>query len=202
MFKRTNGYVLLTLLVLTGMAGRVTNETLHSKERRLLITSLKDTRADLLATVKDLSDHQLDYRPQKGAPSIREHLADIVAAEKAYSRQAHKALSAPTGTDGADRVSDVERAAQLARHCPVLGKSRGATPSFKDAERALEQYKEDRARAIKYIRTTTQDVRAYTAPTPAGPADVYQLYLALCAHQAGHNQQIRAIVQSPDFPKE
>jgi hypothetical protein len=202
MFKRTNGYVLLTLLVLTGMAGRVTNETLHSKERRLLITSLKDTRADLLATVKDLSDRQLDYRPRKSAPSIRELLADIVAAEKAYSLQAHTALSAPTGRDRAARVSDEERAAQLAHYCPVLGKGHGATPSLKNAERALEQYKEDRARAIKYIRTTTQDVRAYTAPTAAGPADVYQLYLALCAHQAGHNQQIREIVQSAGFPKE
>jgi hypothetical protein len=38
MFKRTRGYLLLTLLVLTGLAGRKHNETLTGKEREQLLT--------------------------------------------------------------------------------------------------------------------------------------------------------------------
>lgn len=201
MFKRTNGYVLLTLLVLTGFAGRVTNETLHSKERRLLINSLKDTRTELLASVKGLSARQLDYRAAKGAPSIRELLQQIVAEEKAFSAQAERAQNTPI--DGAARtsLSDAELATQLAKSCPAPLFAGKATSTKKDLEETLELFKVERAQAIKYIRTTTQDVRSFTTPTPSGRADVYQLYLALCAHQAQHNRQIREIMQSTGFPK-
>lgn len=201
MFKRTNGYILLTLLVLTGFAGRVTNETLNSKERRFLVTSLKDSRADLTGLVKGLSDRQLDYRPGKGQLSIREHVSHIVAAEKAYNAYARKALDEGTDQDAAGTLPDTELAAQLAKRCPLPETTGVKATSRQRLEHTLDLYKEERAGAIKYIRTTTQDVRAYTTPTPAGAADVYQLYLAMSAHQARHNGQIRAIMQSPGFPK-
>lgn len=38
MFKRTRGYLLLILLVLTGLAGRTHTETLTGKERNQLLT--------------------------------------------------------------------------------------------------------------------------------------------------------------------
>jgi hypothetical protein len=38
MFKRTRGYLLLTLLVLTGLAGRTHNETFTGKESTQLLT--------------------------------------------------------------------------------------------------------------------------------------------------------------------
>jgi hypothetical protein len=106
MFKRTNGYVLLTLLVLTGFAGRVTNETLHSKERRFLIASLKENRTELLTLVKGLSDQQLDYRPAKGVLTIREHLYHIVAAENAFNTQAQSALKQPASPEHAAKGND------------------------------------------------------------------------------------------------
>lgn len=201
MFKRTNGYILLTLLVLTGFAGRVTNETLKSKERRFLITSLKENRTELLSLVKELSDRQLDYRTGKGQLSIREHVADIVAAEKAFSAYARKALHEGTDKNAPGAARDAELAAGLAAGCPAPVNSSAKATARPGLEETLDRYKEERAKAIKYIRTTTQDVRAYTTPTPAGTADVYQLYLAMSAHQARHNAQIRAIMQSPGFPK-
>ena len=200
MFKRTNGYILLTLLVLTGFAGRVTNETLKSKERRFLVTSLKENRTELLSLVKGLSDRQLDYRPAKGEPSIREHVADLVAAEKVFSAYAHKALAEGTDKNASSAARDTELTSQLAAGCPAPVKSTAKAATRPSLEETVDLYKEERAKAIKYIRTTTQDVRAYTTPTPAGAADVYQLYLAMSAHQARHNAQIRAIMHSPGFP--
>lgn len=201
MFKRTNGYILLTLLVLTGFAGRMTNETLHSKERRFLITSLKENRTELLSLVKGLSDQQLDYHPGKGQLSIREHVDHIIADEKAFSAYAHKALEEGTDKNTAHTVTDTELAAELAKSCPHPVKGGAKAASRPSLEETLDLYKEERAGAIKFIRTTTQDVRAYTTPTPAGTADVYQLYLAMSAHQARHNGQIRELIQSPGFPK-
>jgi hypothetical protein len=201
MFKRTNGYVLLTLLVLTGMAGQVTNETLNSRERRLLVNSLKDTRADLVGSINGLSVRQLDYRPAKGKPSIREHLYHIVAAESAFIAQARQALAHKAGAEGTAEINDVERAGQLAVECPPLVSSPTAPATLRSVDETLEQFKEERAKAIKYIRTTTQDVRAHTTTTPSGPADVYQLYLGMCAHQARHTRAIKEILASPGFPR-
>jgi hypothetical protein len=55
--------------------------------------------------------------------------------------------------------------------------------------------------AIKYIRTTTEDVRAHTSMTTAGLADVYQLYLGMSTHQALHTREIGKLMLSPGFPK-
>lgn len=202
MFKRTNGYILLTLLVLTGFAGRVTNETLKSKERHLLVTTLKESRAGLLGTVRGLSDRQLDYRPGKGQRSIREHLYHIAAAEDAFRAQAEKALRQKPSSAPSARLSDEAIAAHLAETCPATENSRVAAARWTSADAALSHFKVQRAHAIKYARTTTGDVRAYSTATPSGPADVYQIYLGLCAHQARHTREIGAIMKSPGFPKQ
>ncbi|HEX2535578.1 MAG TPA: hypothetical protein VHK69_17670, partial [Chitinophagaceae bacterium] len=59
MFKRTNGYILLALLVVTGLAGRISSDTISSKERRTLTGQLKDTRNALVKSVKGLTAEQL-----------------------------------------------------------------------------------------------------------------------------------------------
>lgn len=202
MFKRTNGYVLLTLLVLTGFAGRVTNDTLNSKERRLLIGSLKDTRAEFLKTVSHLSDRQLDYRPSLGKPSIRQYLNHIATVENALGAQATLVLKQPTRGKHPVSMDDTQMASRLADACTAASANALAAYKWTNEEDALHQFKEGRASAIKYIRTTTENVRAHTTPTASGEADVYQLYLGLCAHLERHTQQIKAIMESKGFPKE
>ena len=71
MFKRTNGYILLTLLVLTGLAGRISMNTITSPERRLLIDHLKETKNTLVKSVKGLSEEQLNFKPAPDKWSIK-----------------------------------------------------------------------------------------------------------------------------------
>lgn len=201
MFKRTNGYILLTLLVLTGFAGRVTNETLNSRERRFLITSLKENRTELLSLVKGLSDAQLDYRPSKDVPTIREHLYHIIASEKALGDLAQKALKQPATPAHLAKENDTHRALQIARDCHLNEYSPTTHASDDNIEKALDQFKEERAKAIKYIRTTTENVRAHTAITPSGSASVYQLYFGMSVHQARHTREMVKLIFSPGFPK-
>ena len=201
MFKRTNGYILLTLLVLTGFAGRVTNETLHSKERRLLINHLKESRADFLTTVTGLSDAQLDYRSGQGKPTIREYLHHIAQAETELSALADKALKTPAGQDLSSKISDTDLSEHLLHECPVPFYPQGERVSGESGNDVLDQFKTTRAKAIKYIRTTTQDVRAYTTLTPVGHADPYQLYLGLCTHLDRHTREIKELMASPGFPR-
>ena len=59
MFKRTKGYLLLTLLVLTGLAGNTHSNSLSGKERKVLVNHLKDSKTAFLKSVKNLSEDQL-----------------------------------------------------------------------------------------------------------------------------------------------
>lgn len=201
MFKRTNGYILLTLLVLTGFAGRVTNETLHSKERRLLINHLKESRADFLNSISGLSDAQLDYRAGERKPSIREYLHHIAQAEAAFSALADQALKTPAGQDLPSKISDADLPEHFLQQCPVPLSPHGEKVTGTNGTDVLDQFKTTRAKAIKYIRTTTQDVRAYSILTPAGYADPYQLYLGMCTHLDRHTREIKELMASPGFPK-
>src|SRR5688572_20951061 len=81
MHKRTKGYTLLLLLVLTGLAGRLSTTTITSKERRFLIEELKESRTSLQKSVKGLTDEQLDFKASPGTWSIKECLQHVALAE-------------------------------------------------------------------------------------------------------------------------
>src|SRR5215475_14283296 len=82
MLKRTKGRFLLTVLVITGLAGTLKNSSLTSQERKLVITELKDTKSELLKSIKGLSEAQLNYKPSAGKWSIKECVYDVTLAEK------------------------------------------------------------------------------------------------------------------------
>ena len=65
MLKRTKGYTLLLLLVLTGLAGRISTTTITSKERRVAIDELKESKVAVLKSVKGLSEKQLNFITQE-----------------------------------------------------------------------------------------------------------------------------------------
>jgi uncharacterized damage-inducible protein DinB len=204
MFKRTNGYILLILLVLTGFAGRVTGDTLNSKERRYLISHLKDTRTDLLQSVNGLSDAQLDYKPAKDGWSVRECLMHIVIVEKSFTTLAAETLKQPADKNKTSKIKDEELVAAMTNRTKKFTapeQFNPATTPWKTEEEAIAFFKQNRAEAIKFVRTTTDNVRGYVAQAPFGEADLYQVYLGMSAHTARHTEQIREIKSSPGFPK-
>src|SRR5689334_455112 len=62
MYKRTKGYILLTMLVLTGLAGRIHTDTLRGKERKLLVTQIKSDKNTLLDEINGLSTKQFYFK--------------------------------------------------------------------------------------------------------------------------------------------
>src|SRR5690606_3070146 len=72
MLKRTYGRLLLTLLVATGLAGKVNDTSLSKSERKFLVTQYKETRAALFSKTKDLSTAQLKFRPAPDKWTIEE----------------------------------------------------------------------------------------------------------------------------------
>src|SRR3982751_2395654 len=81
MLKRTKGYLLLTLLVLTGLAGNTHSNSISGKERRSLVNQLKDSKAALLESIEGLSDAQLNFKPAPDKWSVRECIYHLAVAE-------------------------------------------------------------------------------------------------------------------------
>jgi hypothetical protein len=204
MFKRTRGIALLILLVLTGLAGQVSNETLNSKERRYLIGHLKDTRSNLLQSIDGLSEAQWNYKPAKDKWSIRECLLHMVLAEKSFTALATETLKQPPASKAPSKIKDEELLAAMANRSTTFKAPEQFNPAiapWKTADAAVAYFKANRAQAIKFVRTTTDNVRAYSTKAPFGEADLYQVYLGMSAHTDRHTQQIHEIKDSPGFPK-
>ena len=74
MLKRTKGRILLTMLVVTGLAGTVNNSTLSNKERKFVIIQLKDTKTE--ASELKAQDQELIER-EKSTEAFRSWVEDF-----------------------------------------------------------------------------------------------------------------------------
>ncbi|MDB5195641.1 MAG: hypothetical protein JWP88_11 [Flaviaesturariibacter sp.] len=164
MLKKTRGYILLTLLVLTGFAGQVSNQTISSTERSLLVTQLKTTKAALLQSLSGLSDKQLTFRPAKGTRSIAEELLWLEASQKQCIATVDAAVTKSSGPAPCLFLSS------------DLAKSASVTTSAKELP---DRIKNTEAYLVKYAKTTTENLHAHPVQTPAGTIDAYQALLQL-----------------------
>src|SRR5688572_10570932 len=104
MLKRTKGRFLLTVLVITGLAGTLKNSTLNKQERKVAVSELKETKAELLKSVKGLTDAQLDYKTAPERWSIRECIYHIALTEKRLGSKLDAAMKEPANSEKKSEV--------------------------------------------------------------------------------------------------
>lgn len=197
MFKRTKGYVLLTLLVLTGLASQVKNETLRTQERRILLQHLKDSKKEFIASIEDLKIHQLDFRSPASTLSIRDNIGQLNEIECSLWKIARKKLEMDKETEKAVKSAFVDENIK-----DLAGKASCKTSHLKgDCNQLEKQFKETRAILIKYVKTTTEDVRSQVVETPYGNLDIYQVLLLIAAETERITLEIEKIKQDPSYPK-
>ena len=99
MLKRTKGRLLLTLLVITGLAGTLNDPAISSKERKFSANLMKDTKTELIKSVKGLSEAQLDYKAAPDKWSVKECVYHIAISEKNLWQMLESAMKAPANPD-------------------------------------------------------------------------------------------------------
>jgi hypothetical protein len=72
---------------------------------------------------------------------------------------------------------------------------------WKDPSEALDKFTTLQNDHIKYIRTSTEDLRNHVVRTSAGWIDCYQYYLLMADQNSYFAEKINAIKSSPRFPK-
>jgi uncharacterized damage-inducible protein DinB len=206
MHKRNTGYILLALLVATGLASQVYNPTITQKERSFLHSDLKSTKKHLLEAVNHLSEEQLNFHPAAGSWSVADCIRHIALAEENIWQIAEAGIKQPAAPEkrvnikvtDEQLVTMVKDRSKKAQAPEVL---QPASAKWKSTGDALGAFKGSRARLMKYVKTTTQDLRNHVIEDVTGTLDAYQMLLLISAHTDRHTQQIREIMSNPKFPK-
>ena len=206
MLKRTKGRILLTMLVITGLAGTINNSTLSNQERKFAVSQLKDTRTELLSTIKKLSAKQLNFKSSPDSWSIGECISHISLTEKMLWDKLELAMKQPANPEkrleltfsDEDLLKSMEgRSANAAApECLQPGKDR-----MQQVADALATFKSVRAAHLKYVKTTTEDLRNHFIQLPIGWIDCYQAIIFMASHSNRHISQINEILANPRFPK-
>ncbi len=206
MLQRTKGRLLLTLLVISGLAGTLKDSTISKKERKYGTTLMKDTKTDFLKAVKGLSEAQLDFKAAPDRWSVKECAFHIAGAEKLLWGMLEGAMKAPANPEkrAEIKVTDEQfvgmiqdRTTKFPAPEPIQPKNTG----FKNLDEAIADFKKNRMDHIQYLKTTTEDLRNHVVQLPFGYIDSYQLCLMIAAHSNRHTQQLREVMAAAGFPK-
>lgn len=200
MHKRTKGYTLLLLLVLTGLAGKLSTTTISSKERRLVIDELKESKIVLLKSLKGLSVKQLNFKKHKHSHSIKDHLQHLSLAEESLWKMADAALKQPEQKFEI-KLSDDKALFLLTKSETEQEDFKPAKTKWKTTDQLLDAFKTRRTELIKFAKTSTDDMRSHILQMPVGYIDSYQMLLYIAARTNSHIKKIEQIKADPDFPK-
>lgn len=207
MLKRTKGRLLLTLLVITGMAGTLNDASIGSKERKFAVQHLKETKANLLKSVKGLSEAQLNFKPAADRWSVKECFYHIILAENGLWGMFEATMKNPSSPEKRSeiKVSDEEIVKMISNRSQ---KAKAAEPmlpgkaTWQNMAEAVAAFKASRGEHLKYVKNTTEDLRNHVFQLPFGSIDGYQFLLFMSAHSDRHTQQINEVKADPNFPKQ
>ena len=207
MLKRTKGRLLLTLLVITGMAGTLNDASIGSKERKFAVQHLKETKANLLKSVKGLSEAQLNFKPAADRWSVKECFYHIILAENGLWGMFEATMKNPSTPEKRSeiKVSDEDIVKMISNRSQ---KAKAAEPmlpgkaTWQNMTEAMAAFKASRGEHLKYVKNTTEDLRNHVFQLPFGSIDGYQFLLFMSAHSDRHTQQINEVKADPNFPKQ
>lgn len=207
MLKRTKGRLLLTLLVITGLAGTLNDSSISKKERKSAINLMKDTKSDVLKTVKGLSDVQLNFKAAPDRWSVKECAYHIAISEKNLWDMLEGTMKAPANPEKRSEIkmTDEQLVKIIEDRSNKVKTSEAFEPKntpYKTLDDALDDFKTRRADHIKYLKSTTEDLRNHVVQMPFGWLDCYQLSLMIAAHSNRHKQQMEEVITDPNFPKQ
>jgi hypothetical protein len=205
MLKRRTGLYLLTLLVITGLAGTISDNTISKSERKNALSLMKDTYKDAVKATEGLTDTQLNYKAAPDNWSVKDCIFHIAGAEKLLWTLFEGAMKAPANPEKRSEIklSDEQvvkmvedRSFKAQAPEPIQPKNTG----FSTLDDALADFKSSRMDHIKYMKNTTEDLRNHVVQLPVGWIDCYQLYLFIAAHSNRHTQQMNEVRADAGFP--
>jgi hypothetical protein len=203
MLKRTKGRLLLTLLVVTGLAGTLNNSSLSQKERKQGIILMKSSRNEVLQSISGLSSKQLNYKHSSEHLSINQLLLKMTQIEEKCGEEISNIMRQPANAENRLKITLTDD--QLAEKSSYSIWKKNVTEDDRftrnDPAEAIKEFMTLRNNHIKYIRTSTEDLRNHVVLSHAGWIDCYQYFLLLAEQSNYFAKEINKIKSLTHFPK-
>jgi len=181
---------------------------LTSAERKFAIDYLKSTKQGLLKSIKGLTQEQLNYKSSPESWSVAECVEHIAIAETNLFGMIQGTLKGEANPAKRSEVklSDegVFNAITDRTYKVKTQEAFEPTGKFGSLEGSVNEFVAKREGNIKYVKTTSDDLRNhfFTFPVEAlGTVDSYQLFLFMAGHTKRHTLQIEEVKSNPGFPK-
>ena len=204
MRRKKYGLILIALLVLSGLAGTPYDTALNKKERKTLITEMKESRTAFLNSINGLSNTQLDYVPAEGKSSIRQYAVQVMNTQG----QVYEKIDAlmKQSSNSRERIqikwTDEEIPTGISYWLDKQMEP-GTIDKIMNLQPLIGNFTRERTRQVNYVKTTTEDLRNHVMPHPFfGQLDCYQWLLVLshqCKEVAGLIEKVK---NDPGFPKQ
>jgi uncharacterized damage-inducible protein DinB len=200
MMKRISLLSFVLLFVIATAFG----QGLTSADREKGVQYLQQTREDVAAAVKGLSEAQLKFKPAPDRWSIAEVLEHIAVVEDGlFQNVTEKVMKAPAGPANRDtvKVDSLVLAALPDRSHKVKAPPEFVPTGRWAAAEALEHFQKSRDKTISFLQSTP-DLREHVVDSPLGqPLDAYEWLLFMGGHSQRHTKQILEVKADPNFPK-
>jgi len=184
------GYILLALLVLTGLAGTVSDSTLSRKERLNAVNLLKTTAEQEVDIREYLASSNFSIATKKATET---YLEQIQAFEDQCWRDLRKEMErvSPAAKRRQARITDYEIAVAINRNRARITLPEKGNLSGKELTESKWFSQKPNTRLIRYVRNSTEDLRHHIIQTPIGSLDGYQYILYV-------NESKRIFLQQAD----
>lgn len=198
MLKRKTGRYLLTLLVITGLAGTIDNNSLSGKERKQALALAKEDYKEFSQQLKVLPAARWKEAIPGSTHSLRDELYHLTGSEKALWETFKNLMNQPANPEQRSRIrlsdDDIISLASSENACSAIHTA--AVRPFNNPKKALAEFRKNRQLCIRYMRASTADLRNHVVEMPQGWMDAYQLYLFMAAHSHRHLETLKEAVDN------
>ena len=196
---------LLLVVAFVTMSFDVPAPGLTDTEREYASKYLQETKDDLLKKVKGLTTEQLNFKATPESWSVAECIEHLAISENNLFGFAQQALQQPADPSLRKEVkmTDEEIIKMITDRTHKVKTQEAFEPSnkFGSFEATLNEFKTKRDDHVKYLKTTSDDLRNHYNDFPFGKIDTYQTILFMAAHSKRHTEQIVEVMNNPGFPK-
>ncbi|HEY9232500.1 MAG TPA: DinB family protein [Blastocatellia bacterium] len=176
-------------------------------ERAKVVKWMNDTQKTYLDRLEHVSEAQWNWRPAPFRWTVGEIAEHIMLTESRLFAAVETAMAAPANPDWQTRTRGKD--AFIERAVPNRGVRVQAPIEIRPTgklsrDEVVRRYKELRARALEFARTTDAPLKAHTVEHPFpifNTLNAYDWLIYIPLHNERHNQQMAEVMAAPGYPK-
>lgn len=188
-------------------AAHASDPHMTADERAKLVRLMKESLAECLSSIENLTEAQWNYRPSPIRWSVGLVAEHILLTERALFSTMEKALAEKPNPDWESKTAG--KAAFIERVMPNRTRQAQAPIEVQPAgkltrEEAIRQFKEVRAKTLQFAEKTDLPLKAHTYDHPFpvfNTLSAYDWLLYIPLHNQRHNKQIAEVKASAGYPK-